>query len=347
MSDGEQHFDGALSKPLKAVKSGQGKKLHDDGYDEDCVGDNRDLDYLNSLNELDREKVIGERYTKREEMLKKRDLLRYGSEKAATISKQQDMLERMKEERQKRRTVGAPLEADDEKLADYGGFPAGDSDSDLYDDEMAYKPGKKPLKKLKTRANNQTGGEEMLVEEDEEELNRQIKDTDKDLVHRICLTRQFLVSIASHIYFSETVKGCLVKITFKTSSDKMDYKIGEILDVLEKPQHYIVENKELNKFLIVKIGNETKEFKIQYISNKKIEDSELYRYLKELESYGQKIPTIRQVKNKHKQVVNILNSKYTARDIEQIVEKRNDHKMASRIYLIRKLRSEREEGNFG
>lgn len=329
--DGEHHFDGSSIKPLG--KSGQGKRLHDDGYDEDCVGDDKDLAYLGSLSELDREKILDERHRKREEMLKKRELLKYGSDKATTISKQQDMLERMKEERQKRKGVSVPLEVDDEKLADYGNFAPGDSDSDAYDDQMPSKPGKRPLKKLKVRGNDQAGGEEMVVEEDEEELNRHIKDTDKDLVHRICLTRQFLVSIASHIYFSETVKGCLVKITFKTSTDKMDYKIGEILEVLEKPQHYMVENKEINKYLLVKIGNETKEFKIQFISNKKIEDSELYRYLKELESYGQRIPTIRQVRNKHKQVVNILNSKYTAKDIEQIVEKRNEHKMASRDIL--------------
>ena len=170
----------------------------------------------------------------------------------------------------------------------------------------------------------------MQVEEFDEP-DREIKDTDKDLVHRICLTRPFLVSIASHIKFAEAVKGCLVKVTFKTSTDKMDYKIGEIVDVVEKLQTYNVENKELNKYLQVKVGNEIREFRIQYISSKKIEDSELYRYLKELESYGQPIPTIRQVKNKHKKVVEILNSKYTATEIEQIVEKRNQDKLNSKF----------------
>jgi hypothetical protein len=283
--------------------------------------------------EIEREKILDERHNKRAESLRKRELLRYGNERAIVNSKKQSEIERMKEERQKRREQVSTIEASDERLANYNYARA--SDSEYEEDIAALKLGRKPQKKLKTKSLAQ-GGEEMQAEDlDTEDLNRDIKDTDKDLVHRICLSRQFLVSIASHIYFAETVRGCLVKTTFKTSTDKMDYKIGEIIDVIEKPQGYMVENKEVNKYLLVNVGNETKEFKIQFISNKRIEDSELYRYLKELESNGQKLPTIRKVKEIHKRVIENLNSKYTAKDIEQIVEKKHEQKMKSRLILLR------------
>jgi RNA polymerase-associated protein RTF1 len=311
----------------------RGRRLHEDGYDDECIGDDADEVWLSGLSQLDREKVLDERFRKREEILKKKELLRFGDERAAAITRQQDELAKMKEERQKRK--GLNVEPDDQ-VANYDTFKdRRDSDSE-YDDDQYDLTGRRPQKRLKTRNNNQPGGEEMQVEE-LDEPDREIKDTDKDLVHKICLTRPFLVSISSHIKFAEAVKGCLVKVTFKTSTDKMDYKIGEIVDVVEKPLTYKVENKELNKYLLVRVGNETREFRIQYISSKRVEDSELYRYLKELESYGQAIPTIRQLKSQHRKVVEILNSKYTATEIEQIVEKRNQDKLDSTIYLPRKL----------
>lgn len=340
MSDTENYFDGAAGKRAanKVAKSGQGKRILDDGYDEDCIGDEKDLEYLNNLKEIDREMILAERHNKRAEALRKRELLRYGNERAIVSSKKQDEIERMKEERQKRKEQKTQIEVDDDRLANYATYDKG-SDSEYDDDLAALKQGRKPQKKLKTKSLAQGGGEEMQVEDMEENLDRDIKDTDKDLVHRICLSRQFLVSIASHIYFAETVKGCLVKITFKTTTDKMDYKIGEIIDVVEKPQSYVVENKEVNKYLIVRVGNETKEFKIQFISNKKIEDSELYRYLKELENNGQRLPTIRKVKEIHKRVVDNLNSKYTAKEIEQFVEKKHEQKMNSKLRSLRNYRS--------
>ena len=316
----ENYFDGTITRAKK------GKNLHEDGLDDQLIGDEADVVYLDSLDELAREKIIDERFRKREEALKKKQLLKYGTEREAAVNKQQDELVKMKEERQKRRGFTAE---EDDQFANYETFKK-DSDSEFEDDTDGDRGGRKPLKRIKTKNNYQQGGDEMQGE-DLEEPDREIKDTDKDLVHRICLTRAFLVSIASHIKFADAVKGCLVKVTFKTATDKMDYKIGEIVDVIEKPQTYSVENKELNKYLLIKVSNEIREFKILFISSKKIEDSELYRYLKELESHGLPIPTIRHVKNQHKKVVDILNSKYTATEIEQIVEKRNQAILESKI----------------
>lgn len=66
---------------------------------------------------------------------------------------------------------------------------------------------------------------------DEDHGDREISagtvDGDLDLVQKICLNRDFLLKMSNNLYFKETVKDCLVKITYKTN-DKTDYRIGVI-----------------------------------------------------------------------------------------------------------------------
>lgn len=98
--------------------------------------------------------------------------------------------------------------------------------------------------------------------------------------------------------------------------------------MIEKEESYKVETqsgaKKLNKYLIVRIGNEEKEFQFVYISNKEIKDRELYNWLQELASYNLKKPTLAEIQNKQKDIESILHSKYKAKEIKQMVDKRRE-----------------------
>lgn len=50
-----------------------------------------------------------------------------------------------------------------------------------------------------------------------------------------------------------------------------------------------------------------------------------------LKQLGIARPTLHDVDNKYKKVKAILDSKYTAKDIEEHIDKQNDEKMASKI----------------
>lgn len=57
-------------------------------------------------------------------------------------------------------------------------------------------------------------------------------------------------------------------------------------------------SKTMNHYLLVQIGDEVKEFQIIFISNKKLDERELYKWIKELESSNQKKPTIEEIEHK-------------------------------------------------
>ena len=88
---------------------------------------------------------------------------------------------------------------------------------------------------------------------------------------------------------------------FKWNTIRPPYYInshGEIVDVIEKPLYYKVENKDINKYLLVKICKEIKEFKILFISSKPTQGLELSYYLRELTNSGIPRPTLRQIREK-------------------------------------------------
>ena len=48
----------------------------DDGYDSDLMGDTKDKAYINGLSELEKQEVLYQRYTNRQELQRKKEILR-------------------------------------------------------------------------------------------------------------------------------------------------------------------------------------------------------------------------------------------------------------------------------
>ena len=67
-SDSDSQND--IKKQLKSTI-----KASSDNYDKDLMGDNQDREYLLSLTELEREKILMERHAKREDLSRKKELL--------------------------------------------------------------------------------------------------------------------------------------------------------------------------------------------------------------------------------------------------------------------------------
>ena len=77
--------------------------MQEDGFDDDCIGDEKDQEYLNTLSNVEREKILADRFEKREEALRKRDLLKHSKERDAYMAKKYDEIDRMKEARQRKK----------------------------------------------------------------------------------------------------------------------------------------------------------------------------------------------------------------------------------------------------
>lgn len=81
---------------------------------------------------------------------------------------------------------------------------------------------------------------------------------------------------------------------------------SKTIDVFEKEETYKVNykgaTKTLNSYLLVRIGDEVKEFKLLFISNKELEDRDLYKWIKEFETLGLKKPTTGEIEEKVEQI---------------------------------------------
>lgn len=233
----ENLFDekGELDKRIKRGKKEKGGRYFEDGFDEELMGDEADRDRLNEMTELEREKILMDRHQKREELLKKRELLKHAAQRDAERDRKFKEISLLKEERKKRneRMNTEHEEAPADQVGKEQFYSRFLSDDDGSSESSGGDPKERgrPVKRLKTRGNNEGGREREGKEAKEEELpDREVKASDdRNLVNRICLTREFLVKMASHLYFKETVTGCLVKVSFNTSPDKIDYKIGQIV----------------------------------------------------------------------------------------------------------------------
>lgn len=78
MEDQKQETGQPTNPPKISTKkrlSKKGSKLYFDGYDDDYIGDENDRRYLNSLNELEREKIIEQRHQNRQQLLEQQRLL--------------------------------------------------------------------------------------------------------------------------------------------------------------------------------------------------------------------------------------------------------------------------------
>jgi hypothetical protein len=285
------------------------------------------------MSNLDRERILDERLTKREEFLRKRDMLKHSTERAANMDKKVEEMYKMKQQRLDRKRNLKDPEADFDNF-----HPSGRSDESDYEDLKDARP-KKKLIAARPGKEAPLDTSLPLVEEDN---YRQITDTDVDLVNRICLSRNFFVANSSHLQLKKTIEHCLVRFTVK-NGDKSEYVVGEIVNVIEKEEVYKVETKDINKCLIVRYDNDEKELRMNFISSKKMTSQELFNYIKTMKKYNLKVPTVGEIKQRFENLQTMLNSKFTSKDIEHIVNQKNQLIKESSASPHEKLRILKEE----
>jgi hypothetical protein len=74
--------------------------------------------------------------------------------------------------------------------------------------------------------------------------------------------------------------------------------------------------KTMNHYLLVQIGDDVKEFQIIFISNKKLDERELYKWIKELESSNQRKPTIEEIESKKQNIQEVLKVRYDSKQLQ-------------------------------
>lgn len=293
------------------------------------MGGEDDRKYLSGLNELEREKILDERYKKREEEKKKSELLKMDKNKKNLKEVQLGAIHDLKQRRDKRNEALRRRDIDSPEMANYSSYGGKRSPRDYDNDpDYDYENARSRSRKRIKISSGKTSRNKSIGKLKEIEIDREVEaEKDWKRVNKICLSRDFLVKMANHLHFSQTVKGCLVKVNL-TKNNKVIYKAGEIVDVVERSEEYLIDEKngkKINKYLIIRIDNEEKEFPFKFCSNKDLDDHEVYKWLTELEKSGKKRPTIFQIEEKYNKYKSLLNSKYTSQDIQKMVEKKRKY----------------------
>jgi hypothetical protein len=104
--------------------------------------------------------------------------------------------------------------------------------------------------------------------------------------------------------------------------------------VHEKEETYKVNykgaTKTLNCYLSVRIGDESKEFKLLFISNKELEERDLYKWIKELETLNLRKPTTGEIEQKGEQIKKYINTRFDCALLQQKADEQIDRKLKSK-----------------
>ena len=100
----------------------------------------------------------------------------------------------------------------------------------------------------------------------------------------------------------------------------------------------------MNHYLLVQIGDDVKEFQIIFISNKKLDERELYKWIKELESSNQRKPTIEEIESKKQNIQEVLKVRYDSKQLQQKAAQQIEKRYRSKFYCFNNFRFERSRG---
>ncbi|CAG9311966.1 RTF1 [Blepharisma stoltei] len=275
------------------TESGEEKEDYQNLYESE-----QDRYYINSLPELERERILSERYEKK---LREKDRERMQMQLEKAQERKQPIVEGMEEF------------SDEEKRGRRKRRKKSDDDYE-------------PVAKMKKSKLQIIEKQEQAYDYKKESAIVQLED-----IERIRLGRDQLVKWCPHLYFDKTVKGAFVKINIgkKKGTNESVYLMCEVVDVLTGDYYEIPDTKiSTNKYLHLAHGKNKKTMKIDIVSKKPFTSEEFEAYAEKLKKDQIKPVTRNHIDNKLAEIQAAHNYKYTSEEIEIMVEKQLEENIA-------------------
>lgn len=282
-----------MPKRQKRLKKLKGVE-YPDGLDEDLMGDEEDRRYLSSLTHLEREKILEERHTRRQQLIRHSELLK-------TLKESDN-----KESPESFLGIESLTKRQFSQLKDESMGPLTNI--------KRIKEFDSPLKTKKKRRSDGGSNESLNATEDLKKIND------------ICLKRMLLLKLHDHLYFEDAIRDCLVKINTGNVNSRTVYKIGIIKSVTEKPNApYTFNEKTYTKYLDVAFDSTNwGSVSIINVSNKEIDEHEALKLLENLREVTSFPLNARWVERKLEELNKFVNYKFTSEDIMKINERNLD-----------------------
>ncbi|KAG7466138.1 hypothetical protein MATL_G00161610 [Megalops atlanticus] len=344
-----------------------------DGYGDDLMGDEEDRARLEQMTEKEREQELFNRIEKREvlkrrfeikkklktakkkekeEKKKKQEeeqekrkqsqvqdtqvVMSHNKERRSKrdekLDKKSQAMEELKAEREKKKNRTAELLAKRQPLKTSEVYSDDEEEEEEDDDKSSVKS---------DRSSRSSSYEEEEEKEDTPPKSQPVSLPDE--LNRIRLSRHKLERWCHMPFFAKTVTGCFVRIGIGNSSSKPVYRVAEIVDVVETAKVYQLGSTRTNKGLQLRHGNDTRVFRLEFVSNQEFTDNEFMKWKEAMIMAGMQIPTLDEITKKEQAIKEAVNYKFNDKDIEDIVKEKDRFRKAPPNYAMKKTQLLKEK----
>ncbi|KTF75711.1 hypothetical protein cypCar_00021328, partial [Cyprinus carpio] len=318
-----------------------------DGYGDDLMGDEEDRARFEIKQKLKtaKKKEKEEKKKKQEEEQEKRKLsqvpdtqvvMSHNKERRIKrdekLDKKSQAMEELKAEREKRKNRTAELLAKRQPLKTSEVYSDDEEEEEDDDDKSSVKS---------DRSSRSSSFDE---EEEKEEAPPKSQPVSlPDELNRIRLSRHKLERWCHMPFFAKTVTGCFVRIGIGNSSSKPVYRVAEIIDVVETAKVYQLGSTRTNKGLQLRHGNDTRVFRLEFVSNQEFTENEFMKWKEAMISAGMQFPTLDEIAKKEQSIKEAVNYKFNDKDIEDIVKEKDRFRKAPPNYAMKKTQLLKEK----
>ncbi|KAG5266100.1 hypothetical protein AALO_G00249790 [Alosa alosa] len=344
-----------------------------DGYGDDLMGDEEDRARLEQMTEKEREQELFNRIEKRE-VLKRRFEIKQKLKKAKKKEKEEKKKKQEEEQEKKKQDRS---QTQDVQVMSHNKERRSKRDEKLDKKSQAMEELKAEREKKKNRTAELLAKREPLKasevysddEEEEEDDDKSSVKSDRssrsssydeeeekeeappksqpvslpEELNRIRLSRHKLERWCHMPFFAKTVTGCFVRIGIGNNSSKPVYRVAEIIDVVETAKIYQLGTTRTNKGLQLRHGNDTRVFRLEFVSNQEFTENEFMKWKEAMIIAGMQVPTLDEIAKKEQSIKEAVNYKFNDKDIEDIVKEKDRFRKAPSNYAMKKTQLLKEK----
>lgn len=311
-------------------------KIGEFEYTESELYENEDdRNRINSMSELDRERILDERVKKLLER-KEREAVIMKLSSDLGSNKRKDALQEIKKKRSERRDRQEGMRVDNE-MENVSSISS-DSESGEIDDEKDYssssyrdhsddsKRNRRRYKRSKSRS--RSSSDDVLSFESGEKKKKETTLSLQD-IERMKLTRSFLEKYWEIPIFDQSILGCFVRINYVArSTSSSSYFLAQIKRIIEnKEKPYNLGNKQCTKYIILEHDQSEKPLGFNIVSNSPINDVEFRQWKDRMDKFKHSLPTIETVKKLIENLEKVKNYVYSKEQFEEMINKKKDLKI--------------------
>lgn len=162
--------------------------------------------------------------------------------------------------------------------------------------------------------------------------------TTKEELNKLRISRHKMERFLPLPFFDQLVTNCFVRITIGNNSanNQPVYRCAEIIGVVETAKIYSLGRHRTNKGLRLRHGSADRVFRLEFISNQDITDSEFAKWKEVCATSSIEMPTLDTIERKQAEMKEALVYEFKDEDVQKIIEEKNRFRKHPTNYAMKK-----------